>query len=51
MKLLKDLTAYGSGPLVMRVGGGSTDTLTTVPPESTFKALKELHESTGEKSR
>jgi hypothetical protein len=50
MRLLKDLTAYGSGPLVMRVGGGSTDTLTTLPPESTFRALRELHESTGDHS-
>lgn len=48
LRLLKDLTAYGSGPLVVRVGGGSTDKLTTVPPESTFQALRELHESTGE---
>lgn len=47
LQLLKDLTAYGSGPLVVRVGGGSTDKLADVPPESTFKALRELHEATG----
>lgn len=47
LQLLKDLTAYGSGPLVVRVGGGSTDRLTTVPPQSTWVALKELHDATG----
>lgn len=47
LQLLKDLTAYGSGPLVVRVGGGSTDKQAEVPPESTFKALRELHNVTG----
>lgn len=47
LQLLKDLTAYGSGPLVVRVGGGSTDKQADVPPESTFKALRELHNVTG----
>jgi hypothetical protein len=51
LQLLQDLTAYGSGPLVVRVGGGSTDKLTTVPPQSTWVALKQLHEATGEQSR
>lgn len=48
LQLLKDLTAYGSGPLVVRVGGGSTDLLTHVPPESTWRSLKQLHDATGE---
>lgn len=47
LQLLQDLTAYGSGPLVLRVGGGSTDLLAGIPPASTWKALEELHNRTG----
>jgi len=47
LQLLQDLTAYGSGPLILRVGGGSTDLLAGIPPASTWKALEELHDSTG----
>lgn len=47
LQLLKDLTAYGSGPLVVRIGGGSTDMSTGIPPKSTWVALRELHEATG----
>lgn len=49
LQLLKDLTAYGSGPLVLRVGGGSTDLQRDVPPESTWQQLEQLHQATGEK--
>lgn len=49
LQLLQDLTAYGSGPLILRVGGGSTDKRTEVLPQSTWVALKELHEATGER--
>jgi hypothetical protein len=47
LQLLKNLTVYGSGPLIVRIGGGSTDMSTGIPPQSTWVALKELHESTG----
>lgn len=48
LQLLQDLTAYGSGPLVLRVGGGSTDMLTDMLPNSTWRALQELHSITSE---
>ena len=48
LQLLTDLTAYGSGPLVLRVGGGSTDLLADIPSESTWTALQELHNITGD---
>lgn len=46
-QLLRDLTAYGGGPLVLRVGGGSTDMQTALPPPSVFSELKQLQYSTG----
>lgn len=41
------LQSYGSGPLSVRVGGGSTDFQTVVTPEFVLKSLQKLHELTG----
>lgn len=48
LQLIKDLTAYGGGPLVLRVGGGSTDKQTALPSQDTWKGLKQLQYATGE---
>lgn len=47
LRLIKDLTAYGGGPLVLRVGGGSTDKQSALPLQATWQGLKALQESTG----
>jgi hypothetical protein len=47
LQLLKDLSAYGSGSLVVRVGGGSTDMQRSLPPASTWGQLRQLHKATG----
>ena len=44
--LLNNLTAYGSGPLVIRIGGNSTDT-STEPTATTVKPFAELAAATG----
>jgi hypothetical protein len=49
-QLLEDLTAYGGGPLVLRVGGGSTDKQYQPPSQAVFDSLKTLHDETGEQS-
>jgi len=36
-------SAYGNGPPVVRVGGGSTDKLTAVPPQKVWDALNKLY--------
>lgn len=41
------LTSYGSGPMVMRVGGGSTDKQARVFPSYVYEALAQVHEETG----
>eukprot|EP00775_Hariotina_reticulata_P005212 gene5212-5450_t len=46
-RLLEDLTAYGGGPLVLRVGGGSTDKQYQPPSQTVFDSLKTLHDETG----
>eukprot|EP00878_Enallax_costatus_P017264 GHUV01018129.1.p1 GENE.GHUV01018129.1~~GHUV01018129.1.p1 ORF type:complete len:450 (+),score=80.81 GHUV01018129.1:440-1789(+) len=43
------LQSFGSGPLVLRVGGGSTDKQVTVPEPRVWQALSKLHEATGMK--
>eukprot|EP00877_Chromochloris_zofingiensis_P009590 jgi/Chrzof1/4885/Cz15g03040.t1 len=45
--IFKRLQSYGSGPLVLRIGGGSSDLQTFVPPDSVWKALTNLHLQTG----
>ncbi|KIY98881.1 hypothetical protein MNEG_9078 [Monoraphidium neglectum] len=47
LQLLKDLAAYGTGALVMRIGGGSTDLQRTVPGPRVWAALRKLHQETG----
>jgi hypothetical protein len=46
-RALKLLSSYGSGPLVIRVGGGSTDKITRVLPQAVYAALARLHQATG----
>jgi hypothetical protein len=48
LQLIQDLTAYGGGPLVVRIGGGSTDQQTAPAPASTWKELRQLQYKTGE---
>lgn len=38
---------YGNGPAVVRIGGGSTDKLTSVPPQRVWDALNKLHRESG----
>jgi hypothetical protein len=45
--VIKRLQSYGSGPLVLRVGGGSTDKLVTVPEPHVWEALSKLYRATG----
>lgn len=47
LQLLRDLTAYGGGPLVLRIGGGSTDKQTSPAPRSTWDQLRALQHATG----
>lgn len=49
MNVIKLLQSFGSGPLVLRVGGGSTDKLVTVPDPHVWEALSNLHKATGMK--
>lgn len=49
IKILKDLTQYGTGPLIIRVGGGSTDSMTTCPPASTYQSMAALNSNMGAK--
>jgi hypothetical protein len=44
--LLKGLTAYGSGPMIVRIGGNSTDTLQE-PSASTIEPFAELARALG----
>lgn len=45
--VIKLLQSYGSGPLSLRIGGGSTDLLKTVPGPAVWSALSKLHKDTG----
>lgn len=45
--ILNMLTAHGSGPMVIRVGGGSTDKQTQVAPQYVYEALRQVHQDTG----
>jgi hypothetical protein len=47
--VIKLLQSYGSGPLSLRVGGGSTDHQKTVPGPAVWNALSKLHQETGMK--
>uniref|UniRef100_A0A383V8Y6 Beta-glucuronidase C-terminal domain-containing protein n=1 Tax=Tetradesmus obliquus TaxID=3088 RepID=A0A383V8Y6_TETOB len=47
LQLIQDLTAYGGGPLVVRIGGGSTDQQTAPAPASTWNELRQLQYKTG----
>lgn len=46
-EVIKLLQSYGSGPLVLRIGGGSTDKLITVPGQEVWDALSKLHKEVG----
>jgi hypothetical protein len=48
LQLIQDLVAYGGGPLVVRVGGGSSDQQTAPAPASTWNELRQLQYKTGE---
>jgi hypothetical protein len=45
--VIKLLQSYGSGPLSLRIGGGSTDMQKTVPGPAVWEALSKLHKATG----
>lgn len=45
--VIKLLQSYGSGPLSLRIGGGSTDSQKTVPGPAVWEALSKLHKATG----
>jgi hypothetical protein len=45
--VIKLLQSYGSGPLSLRIGGGSTDMQKTVPGPAVWDALSKLHKATG----
>lgn len=45
--IIKLLQSYGSGPLSLRIGGGSTDMQKTVPGPAVWDALSKLHKATG----
>jgi len=45
--VIKFLQSYGSGPLSLRIGGGSTDLQKTVPGPAVWDALTKLHKATG----
>jgi hypothetical protein len=45
--ILRLLASWGSGPIVLRVGGGSTDKLVTVPDAHVWESLRNLNLATG----
>ena len=47
--IIKLLSSYGSGPINLRIGGGSTDKLVTVPAQNVWSSLSKLHRDTGMK--
>jgi hypothetical protein len=46
-EVIRLLNSYGGGPHIMRVGGGSTDLLTTVPGNEVWGPLTALYRETG----
>ncbi|KIY91271.1 hypothetical protein MNEG_16693 [Monoraphidium neglectum] len=49
MEILKLLSSYGGGPMIVRVGGGSSDLQTFVPGKNVWDSLNRLHKATGAK--
>jgi len=49
MDVVKYLTSFGSGPLNVRVGGGSTDIQNFVPPPNVWDSLAKFSKETGAK--
>ncbi|KAI8464316.1 MAG: glycoside hydrolase superfamily [Monoraphidium minutum] len=47
LQLFQDLAAYGTGPLVLRVGGGSTDQQLEVPAAHVWEALRAVNRKIG----
>lgn len=47
LQVLKDLSNYGAGPQILRIGGGSTDLQRFVPNATVWKALTTLHKEAG----
>lgn len=45
--ILNMLTAHGSGPMIIRVGGGSTDKQSRLFPQYVYEALRQVHQDTG----
>lgn len=41
--LVRKMGSFGNGPPIVRVGGGSTDKLTAVPPQKVWDALAKLY--------
>jgi hypothetical protein len=44
---LKLLSSYGTGPFIIRVGGGSTDNTKELLPYGTYTALRQVYRETG----
>jgi len=49
MSLIKLLSSYGAGPMIIRIGGGSTDHQRFVPGQYVWDSLNRLHKATGAK--
>jgi hypothetical protein len=49
MEFMNYLTSFGSGPMVVRIGGGSTDIQDFVPSDAVWDSLAKLHKGTGAK--
>lgn len=49
MEMMNYLTSFGTGPLSVRVGGGSTDIQDFVPPDAVWDSLAALTKGTGAK--
>ena len=47
IRLLLDMAAYGTGPLILRVGGSSTDFMKAVSPQSHWDTFKTLVQQAG----
>jgi hypothetical protein len=51
MEMMNYLTSFGTGPLSVRVGGGSTDIQDFVPPDAVWDSLAALTKGTGARGR
>ncbi|GBF91995.1 hypothetical protein Rsub_04719 [Raphidocelis subcapitata] len=49
MEMMNYLSSFGSGPINVRVGGGSTDIQDFVPPDAVWDSLAALNKGTGAK--